>query len=111
MIIIETCPKCGHDLVPIMLTTYPPIPKKECFHCGWSWEGQREEVVRVPFNENEEFIRGHRVESEIIDWYDYKLSKDEIDKVLEPFTAKGDSNNVKQKIYMSSKSRRCKYES
>ncbi len=50
--IIETCPKCGHDLVNLMLTSNPPIPKKECWSCGWSWTGEREEIVRVPFGGN-----------------------------------------------------------
>lgn len=49
MIIIETCPKCGHDLHDEVICTYPPIPRKVCHNCGWSWEGQREEVIRVPF--------------------------------------------------------------
>lgn len=52
MIVIETCPECGHDLVNIDLATYPPIPKKKCFGCGWSWTGEPEEVVRVPFGGN-----------------------------------------------------------
>lgn len=52
MIIIETCPKCGHDLYDVVIATYPPIPKKECFNCGWHWEGKREEVIRVPFGGN-----------------------------------------------------------
>lgn len=53
MIIIETCPKCGHDLIDLVICTNPPIPKKECHNCGWTWEGQREGIiVRVPFNEN-----------------------------------------------------------
>ena len=52
MIIIETCPKCGHDLVNSVICTNPPIPRKECHHCGWSWEGQRE-VLRIPFQEND----------------------------------------------------------
>ena len=52
MKIIETCPKCGHDLIDVMIATYPPIPRKECWNCGWSWEGEREEVVRVPFGGN-----------------------------------------------------------
>lgn len=52
MRIIETCPKCGHDLIDIMLASNPPIPKKECWNCGWSWEGEPEEIVRVPFGEN-----------------------------------------------------------
>ena len=51
-IIIETCPKCGHDLIDVMIATYPPIPRKECWNCGWSWEGEQEEVVRVPFGGN-----------------------------------------------------------
>ena len=51
-IIIETCPKCGHDLHDLVITTYPPIPVKKCLNCGWSWEGEREEVVRVPFKED-----------------------------------------------------------
>lgn len=51
-IIIETCPKCGHDLMSEVICTYPPIPKKSCPSCGWSWEGEREEIVRVPFGGN-----------------------------------------------------------
>jgi hypothetical protein len=51
-IIIETCPKCGHDLVDVIIATYPPIPKKECWNCGWYWEGEREEIVRRPFGGN-----------------------------------------------------------
>ena len=53
MIIIETCPKCGRDLVDSVICTNPPIPRKECHHCGWFWEGQREQVLRVPFVANE----------------------------------------------------------
>lgn len=52
MRIIETCPKCGHDLADLVLMTYPPIPQKKCFNCGWEWTGEREEVVRVPFGGN-----------------------------------------------------------
>ena len=51
-IIIETCPKCGHDLMDVILPTNPPIPKKECCGCGWSWTGTREQVLRVPFGGN-----------------------------------------------------------
>lgn len=52
MIIIETCPKCGHDLHDVMLASFPPIPKKECWNCGWSWTGEPEEVIRMPFGGN-----------------------------------------------------------
>ena len=51
-IIIETCPKCGHDLMNEVICTYPPIPRKSCPSCGWSWEGEREEIIRVPFGGN-----------------------------------------------------------
>lgn len=51
-IIIETCPKCGHDLINEIICTYPPIPRKSCPSCGWSWECEREEVIRVPFGGN-----------------------------------------------------------
>lgn len=53
MIVIETCPKCGADLLNEVLCTYPPIPQKYCPRCGWKWTGQREEVVRVPFQVEE----------------------------------------------------------
>lgn len=52
MIVIETCPRCGHDLLDVVVDTMPPIPRKECPNCGWSWEGRPEEVVRVPFGGN-----------------------------------------------------------
>lgn len=52
MIIIETCPKCGYDLHDVVIATNPPIPKKECFNCGWYWEGEPEQVMRVPFGGN-----------------------------------------------------------
>ena len=51
-IIIETCPRCGHDLTDLVITTYPPIPQKKCFGCGWEWTGEQEEVIRVPFGGN-----------------------------------------------------------
>lgn len=51
-IIIETCPKCGHDLHDLVIATNPPIPQKKCFCCGWEWTGEPEEVVRVPFGGN-----------------------------------------------------------
>lgn len=53
MRIIETCPKCGHDLTDLVLTTYPPIPQKKCFNCGWEWTGKAEEVIRVSFDETD----------------------------------------------------------
>ncbi len=54
MLIIETCPKCGHDLTEYMITTNPEIRVKECHHCGWKWERREdgEEVMRVPFDPN-----------------------------------------------------------
>ena len=52
MIIIETCPKCGHDLQDEVICTYPPIPRKVCWNCGWSWTGKPEKITRVPFGSN-----------------------------------------------------------
>ena len=52
MIIIETCPQCGHDLQDEVICTYPPIPRKVCWNCGWSWTGEREKIKRVPFGGN-----------------------------------------------------------
>lgn len=52
MIIIETCPKCGHDLQDLVITTNPPIPQKKCFSCGWEWTGEPEQVIRRPFGGN-----------------------------------------------------------
>lgn len=52
MIIIETCPKCGHDLRDEMICTYPPIPRKVCWNCGWNWTGEPEKITRVPFGVN-----------------------------------------------------------
>ena len=49
MTIIETCPKCGHDLLDSVIAVMPPISRKECTHCGWSWEGKPEDTIRVPF--------------------------------------------------------------
>ena len=59
MIIIETCPECGHDLVNSVICTNPPIPKKECLNCGWSWEDNRKEVIRMPFVETYKSIQQH----------------------------------------------------
>ena len=52
MIVVETCPKCGHDLHDEVICTYPPIPRKVCWNCGWSWTGKPEKITRVPFGGN-----------------------------------------------------------
>ena len=52
MIVIETCPKCGNDLRDEVICTYPPIPRKVCCNCGWSWTGKPEKITRVPFGGN-----------------------------------------------------------
>ena len=51
MHVIEICPKCGAYIRDIVLTVDPPIPRKECTRCDWSWQGEKDnEVVRVPFD-------------------------------------------------------------
>ena len=52
MIVVETCPKCGNDLQNTVICTYPPIPRKVCWNCGWSWTGKPEKITRVPFGGN-----------------------------------------------------------
>lgn len=52
MIVVETCPKCGNDLRNEVICTYPPIPRKVCWNCGWSWTGKPEKITRVPFGGN-----------------------------------------------------------
>lgn len=49
--IIETCPKCGAELMNSIICTYPPIPCKDCPSCGWRWEGNPEPIKHVPLNE------------------------------------------------------------
>ncbi len=49
MIVIETCPKCGADLIHLQICTNPPIPRVECPQCGWYHEEKTQEVVRIPY--------------------------------------------------------------
>ena len=51
-ILVETCPKCGAELQNIVIATYPPIPQKKCFRCGWSWTEKPEKIVYKPFRES-----------------------------------------------------------
>ncbi len=56
MQIIETCPKCGHDMYDYTVTITPgkeELHVKECLNCGWAWERREDaEVKRVPFVPN-----------------------------------------------------------
>lgn len=52
MKIIETCPRCGADLIDVVIATYPDIIRKECWSCGWASHGEKEEVIRIPFGGN-----------------------------------------------------------
>ena len=56
MIIIETCPKCGHALQYLVLTAHPQILQKKCPGCGWSFTEKPEEIVRVPFGGNQSYF-------------------------------------------------------
>ena len=53
MMVIETCPKCGGRLDSLVLTSYPPIPAKRCYSCGYYWQGEPEKIVYKPFHPNE----------------------------------------------------------
>ncbi len=52
MKIIETCPRCGADLIDVVIATSPEIVRKECWSCGWASHGEKEEIVRIPFGGN-----------------------------------------------------------
>ena len=52
MKIIETCPRCGADLIDVVIATCPEIVRKECWSCGWASHGEKEEIVRIPFGGN-----------------------------------------------------------
>lgn len=53
MQIIETCPKCGHDLIEYVVAISHAKRIKRCQYCGWAWERREDaEVMRVPFDPN-----------------------------------------------------------
>lgn len=35
--VVETCPKCGGNIIPEVLATYPPVYRKRCTRCGTVW--------------------------------------------------------------------------
>ena len=55
MKIVETCPRCGADLIDVVIATCPEIIRKECWSCGWASQGEKEEVVRIPFGGNRSY--------------------------------------------------------
>lgn len=92
MIIIETCPKCGHDLQDVVIATYPPIPQKKCFGCGWEWTGEPEQVVRVPFGGNDIDIINQPSLNDYLNTYN---SKDPLFNNFEQSACINCSNNPK----------------
>lgn len=82
MLIIETCPECGADLMNYVIATYPPIPAKRCTKCGWTWEGEREEIQRVPFNSNNNTMYYPQVEGITPTVIKPKVAKEEAIKML-----------------------------
>ena len=53
MVIIETCPECGHELTSLCLASYPPQYCKECFNCGWKNKIKQERIIYQPYKEEE----------------------------------------------------------
>ena len=50
MRVIYTCPQCGADIQEQVIATMPPINRKVCLNCGWSYEEPRDDrVMRVQF--------------------------------------------------------------
>lgn len=93
MIIVETCPECGHDLMSEQLMTYPPIPRKKCYNCGWSWTGVPEEIVRVPFKKEEIVRVPFKKYDDYININNFDL--DNSYKQIKQSTCDGCSNNPK----------------
>lgn len=52
---------------------------------------------------NQEYIRGHRAKSEIIEWDDCKVTKEEINEVIQPFITTNKIKIPNQDIYLSGK--------
>lgn len=50
MRIVQVCPKCGADIIEEAICTDPPIPVMRCTKCDWEWEGEQEDIIRVPFH-------------------------------------------------------------
>lgn len=46
--IVYTCPKCGADLMSIVLDSYPPVEVTTCSKCGWRYS-MTEQIYRMPF--------------------------------------------------------------
>ena len=61
MIIIETCPKCGHDLVDSVICTNPPIPKKEC--TNYEYTTRLKQIVQETTSEFLETNRDEIIEA------------------------------------------------
>ena len=61
--IIETCPRCGEPLMNIMLASNLPIPRKECFSCGWSWTGEPEKIEYKPFEGAKRMTEADKIRS------------------------------------------------
>ena len=61
--LIYTCPKCGSDLIPYTIATYPPIHAYRCFKCGWRHEEPQDQIVRIPFKDDREISQGTKTVS------------------------------------------------
>lgn len=48
MYLIETCPECGHNIIPEVICTIPPINVRKCYKCGWEHE-EKTEVVYISY--------------------------------------------------------------
>ncbi len=50
MVILETCPVCGHEVIEDLIFTYPMARYRHCEHCGWVEEDE-------PDYKDDEFYR------------------------------------------------------
>ena len=49
--VVETCPQCGGDLLSFTLSSLPLFQCKVCTQCGWRWQSERGQFIRIPFEE------------------------------------------------------------
>ena len=82
-----TCPKCGHVMQCICLTSYPPQTRYECFSCGYVSKIVSEPLERYPLpNELQQDTSYHPIYDAMVKGAeDYSAVQDELDKALSAY--------------------------
>lgn len=82
-----TCPKCGHVMQCICLTSYPPQTRYECFSCGYASKTVSEPLERYSLpNELQQDTSYHPIYDAMVNGTeDYSAVQDESDKALSAY--------------------------